>query len=303
MRAVAVVPAFNEAASIGRVVNGLRGTVARVVVVDDGSTDGTAARAGAAGAEVLRHEANAGKGHAVRTGLAWALARDFTHVLLLDGDMQHLPDEAGRLLAAAGETGADAVLGERRFFREQMPASRYHANRLGSRVKVVQIPIYLRSDDGLFGRECEAVLAAMDLGVYPSFYEPWGYTPQETLAVGVPTITTDLAGFGRWAMSAGLGPADGITVLRRERVPYKEVVQSLVDAIERFLETPGNTDEMRTRCRAAAGRTAWKDLYAACVEAYEKALLAVQQRSTSGVVQFRLPRRALPSAMWRRRAA
>jgi glycosyltransferase involved in cell wall biosynthesis len=91
-------------------------------------------------------------------------------------------------------------------------------NAVGSRVKVVQVPIYLRPDDGLFGREYEAVLAAMDLGAYPSYYEPWGYTPQEVIAVGVPTITTDLAGFGRWAVEAGLGPDDGITVLPRERV-------------------------------------------------------------------------------------
>ena len=76
-------------------------------------------------------------------------------------------------------------------------------NSVGSRIKVVQIPIYLRPDDEFLHREYEAVLAAMDLGIYPSFYEPWGYTPQEALAVGVPTITTDLAGFGRWAESAG----------------------------------------------------------------------------------------------------
>ena len=169
-------------------------------------------------------------------------------------------------------------------------------NKLGSRVKVVQIPIYLRPDDGLFRREYEAVLAAMDLGVYPSFYEPWGYTPQEALAVGVPTITTDLAGFGRWAVSAGLGPQDGITVLKRERVAYKDVTAVLVDAIEGFLDSPGNTEALRARCRAAAGRTAWKDLYAHYVEAYQQALAAVQQRSTTGVVQFRLPRRALPSS-------
>ena len=81
-------------------------------------------------------------------------------------------------------------------------------NKLGSRIKVVQIPIYLRPDDGMFGREYEAVLAAMDLGAYPSYYEPWGYTPQEALAVGVPTVTTDLAGFGRWAKGAGRGPHD-----------------------------------------------------------------------------------------------
>ncbi|MFN3241261.1 MAG: alpha-glucan family phosphorylase [Planctomycetota bacterium] len=168
-------------------------------------------------------------------------------------------------------------------------------NEPGSRIKVVQVPIYLRPDDGFLHREYEAVLAAMDLGVYPSYYEPWGYTPQEALAVGVPTITTDLAGFGRWAASAGLGPQDGITVLARERVPYAEVVASTAEAIEAFLDRPANDDALRARCREAAGRTAWKDLYANYLKAYDAAIGAVQRRSKSGVVQFRLPKRALPT--------
>ena len=83
---------------------------------------------------MVRHDLNGGKGHAIRTGIARVLAGDFTHVVLLDGDMQHLPEEAAQLLAAAAESGADVVLGERRFFKTKMPASRYHANRLGSRV-------------------------------------------------------------------------------------------------------------------------------------------------------------------------
>ncbi len=134
VRAVAVIPAFNEAGTIGRVVEGVRGAVHHVLVVDDGSTDGTAAVARAAGAEVIEHGGNRGKGHAIRSALAVLADRDFTHALLLDGDMQHLPDEAPLLLAAAAERGADVVLGERRFDRETMPASRYQANRLGSRV-------------------------------------------------------------------------------------------------------------------------------------------------------------------------
>jgi glycosyltransferase involved in cell wall biosynthesis len=132
-RAVAVIPAFNEAATIQPVIAGLRGKVDHILVVDDGSTDATASLARRAGAEVIEHGDNRGKGHAVRSALEWVLARDFTHVLILDGDMQHLPDEAPLLLDAAARTGADVVLGERRFGREAMPASRYHANRLGSR--------------------------------------------------------------------------------------------------------------------------------------------------------------------------
>ena len=133
VRVAALIPAFNEVAAIGSVVEGLRGSLARVIVVDDGSTDGTAERAREAGAQVVVHERNLGKGHAVRTGLAQVFAGDFTHVLLLDGDMQHLPQEASRLTAAAESSGADVVIGERVFNRSEMPASRYHANRIGSR--------------------------------------------------------------------------------------------------------------------------------------------------------------------------
>ena len=132
MRTVALIPAFNEARTIATVVEGVRAAVDRVIVVDDGSSDGTGERARQAGAEVVVHDVNLGKGHAVRTGLARVFAGDFTHVLLLDGDLQHLPHEASSLLQEAATGDADAVIGERRFERARMPASRYHANRIGS---------------------------------------------------------------------------------------------------------------------------------------------------------------------------
>jgi glycosyltransferase involved in cell wall biosynthesis len=132
LRAAAIIPAYNEAAAIAAVVAGVRDLVATTFVIDDGSTDATAELARAAGAEVIEQPENLGKGAAIRSGLAHVLAADFTHVLLLDGDMQHLPHEASRLIEAAASTGADAVLGERQFRRDEMPASRYHTNRIGS---------------------------------------------------------------------------------------------------------------------------------------------------------------------------
>ena len=133
MKVAALIPALNEAATVGEVVARIGPHVDRVVVVDDGSTDGTAEAARKAGAEVIVHERNGGKGQAVRSGLRRILEADFTHVLMLDGDLQHLPEEAPRLLQAARRTGADLVVGERQFRRDAMPASRYHANRIGSR--------------------------------------------------------------------------------------------------------------------------------------------------------------------------
>lgn len=143
MKIQALIPAFNEAATIARVISGVSPHVAAVCVVDDSSTDGTAEAARRAGADVLSNPGGRGKGAAVRAGLARILAGDGTHVLLLDGDLQHLPEEAPLLIAEAARTGADVVLGERRFDRRAMPASRYHANRIGSLAlsKFVGLPI------------------------------------------------------------------------------------------------------------------------------------------------------------------
>ena len=134
MNVVALIPALNEAATIAQVVSEIRAHVAAVVVVSDGSTDATAELARGAGATVLIHNGKRGKGLAVRTGLAHVLqSPDVEYVLVLDGDRQHLPSEAPRLLAAAATDDVDLVVGERQFDREAMPASRYYANVVGSR--------------------------------------------------------------------------------------------------------------------------------------------------------------------------
>jgi glycosyltransferase involved in cell wall biosynthesis len=131
---VALVPALNEEGTICDVVEGVQRHVSGVVVVDDGSSDGTAALAQAAGATVLRHDRVRGKGVAVRTGLDHVVTRTAAqYVLILDGDMQHLPAEAPRLITTALGSDADLVVGVRRFERDAMPASRYHANVIGSR--------------------------------------------------------------------------------------------------------------------------------------------------------------------------
>jgi glycosyltransferase involved in cell wall biosynthesis len=132
LRVVAVIAAFNEGAHIREVVLGTRPHVEAVVVVDDGSTDDTAAAARAAGAEVVPHAANRGKGVAVRTGLDAVRGRGFSHVLLMDGDLQHRPSDVPRLTAAAAAGGADVIVGARSFDRSQMPASRYWSNVIGS---------------------------------------------------------------------------------------------------------------------------------------------------------------------------
>jgi len=133
MNVHALVPAYNEEDTVASVVGGLLPLVQAVTVVDDGSSDGTGDRARAAGAVVIRHPVKSGKGAAIRTGLAAILPTACTHVLLVDADLQHKPDESRRLIDVARATGADLVIGERQFDRDSTPASRYHTNRIGSR--------------------------------------------------------------------------------------------------------------------------------------------------------------------------
>jgi glycosyltransferase involved in cell wall biosynthesis len=110
----ALVPAYNAAGSIAAVVRGAQVVVPRVVVVDDGSADGTAVRAAAAGAEVIRHETNQGKGAALVSGLRHLGAAGIARALTLDADGQHLPDQIPVLLAVSDRAPGAIVVGVRR---------------------------------------------------------------------------------------------------------------------------------------------------------------------------------------------
>jgi len=124
----AVVPAFNEGSSIVSLINAIRRHLPVVIVVDDGSTDKTPELARTAGAEVVRHERNLGKGAALKTGLSLALKQGFEWALTLDGDGQHAPDDVPGFTACAEETGARLVVGNRRPDAAAIPWLRRRVN-------------------------------------------------------------------------------------------------------------------------------------------------------------------------------
>ena len=113
-RTIALIPAYQAAATVGDVVRGVRSLLPTVVVVDDGSSDATAAAARAAGAEVVQHAVNRGKGAALVTGLSHLAAAGATHALTLDADGQHLPSEIPALLVASARAPRALVVGVRR---------------------------------------------------------------------------------------------------------------------------------------------------------------------------------------------
>jgi glycosyltransferase involved in cell wall biosynthesis len=126
---LALIPAWNESERIGPIVAATRAHLP-VLVVDDGSCDDTTAEAERAGATVVRHPRNQGKGVALMTGFAWALEHGYKAVLTLDADGQHDPADIPRFLAAYESSGADLIIGRRDF--SQMPFPRSWANSFGS---------------------------------------------------------------------------------------------------------------------------------------------------------------------------
>ena len=128
-----VIPCLNEAEAVGAVVTGAREQVGCVVVVDDGSTDGTATKARKAGGNVIRRETSGGKGSALSTGFAHADRLGFEWALAMDGDGQHSPKDIPRFFARAATTEARLIVGNRMERTDNMPALRRRTNQWLSR--------------------------------------------------------------------------------------------------------------------------------------------------------------------------
>ncbi|MFR9564864.1 MAG: alpha-glucan family phosphorylase [Rikenellaceae bacterium] len=140
-----------------------------------------------------------------------------------------------------------------------------------SNVKVVFVPAYLNPRTPIFECEYYELLAGMDLTVYASYYEPWGYTPLESAAFSVPTITTTLAGFGVWVNEEA--EHRGVEVISRNDYNDGEVINSIADSILRFTKL---SDKEVSECRksaAAIAKTAlWSNLFKHYESAYSKAI-------------------------------
>ena len=155
-------------------------------------------------------------------------------------------------------------------------------NRKDEQVKVIFLPCYLDGKDGIVNMTYYDIVLGNDLCIYPSYYEPWGYTPLEAVAFKVPCITTDLAGFGLWANTV-FGKygeiEDGVKVIHRTDYNYSEVADNIKDTVAAFSAfTKKQVDEARKHASQLSKKALWREFIKFYEEAYDIALRKAEER-------------------------
>jgi glycogen synthase len=135
------------------------------------------------------------------------------------------------------------------------------------KVKIVFVPCYLDNQDGIFNKSYYDLLTGMDATIFASYYEPWGYTPLESISFGIPTITTNLAGFGAWCKTEVTGNdiTEGVAVVHRNDNNYFEVVSEINKQIIKLMDA--DMDAVREKCLSLAEKAEWKHF----IKYYDKA--------------------------------
>jgi glycosyltransferase involved in cell wall biosynthesis len=144
------------------------------------------------------------------------------------------------------------------------------------KTKILFVPSYLNGNDGIFNLSYYDLLIGLDLTVFPSYYEPWGYTPLESIAFGVPTVTTDLAGFGLWAKESGISGnrlTEGVEVIERTDGNYFEVAENIKNSVVNYSKLT-NKEILRTKSstQTLSKKASWAQFIKYYYEAYDKAL-------------------------------
>ena len=143
-----------------------------------------------------------------------------------------------------------------------------------NKVKVVFVPAYLCGDDGVFDIPYYQLLAGFDITIFPSYYEPWGYTPMESVAFGIPTVTTSLSGFGNWVAPDGQDVNKGVAVISRDDKNFDFVsakVAEQIIAIKSYKEN-GEINAVKNAAKEYAKKARWTNFFELYKEAYSVAL-------------------------------
>ena len=155
----------------------------------------------------------------------------------------------------------------------------HFTNQDRSPVKLIFVPSYLNGDDGIFNLPYYDLLAGLDLTVFPSYYEPWGYTPLESIAFHIPTVTTNLAGFGLWAKQAERNgknadrKGNGVVVVERTDDNYFEAAETIKNTIIRYAEYDAQrTTEARKAAFALSQKADWAHFIRYYLQAYDEAI-------------------------------
>lgn len=151
-----------------------------------------------------------------------------------------------------------------------------------SKVKIIFVPCYLNGNDGIFNMDYYDVLIGQDITAYPSYYEPWGYTPLESIAFKIPTITTNLSGFGRWVEKSKKNATiqDGVAVIERTDNNYAELVDSMANTILEFSKLEkSEVNKIRTKASRLADKALWEKFIVDYYKAYQLALKAKTKRN------------------------
>jgi glycosyltransferase involved in cell wall biosynthesis len=147
------------------------------------------------------------------------------------------------------------------------------------KVKIVFIPCYLDNKDGIFNKPYYDLLMGMDATVFASYYEPWGYTPLESISFGIPTITTNLAGFGAWCKTeiSGDDISDGVAVINRNDGNYFEVVNEINKQIIKLMNS--DVAFVRNKCLSLAEKAEWRHFIKYYYKAFEIAFERQKSRT------------------------
>lgn len=142
-----------------------------------------------------------------------------------------------------------------------------------NKVKIIFVPTYLNGNDGALNLPYYDILIGLDITLFPSYYEPWGYTPMESAAFGIPTATTSLAGFGLWVSDRQVGIENGVSVIKRTDSNYFEVVDNLTNEVIRFSKMGvAGRAAISKSAREIAEKSLWSKFFTHYLEAYDFAL-------------------------------